>query len=63
MSKILIVNSIYYTEIANLLLEGATDEFKGNNIGYEIIKAPGTFEIPAAILLRSKARILIMMVI
>ena len=44
--KILIVISNYYNEVGKNLLEGATSELKSNKIDYDIIYAPGCFEIP-----------------
>ena len=44
--KILIVISNYYEEIGNNLLKGAIKELKFNNIDYDIVYAPGCFEIP-----------------
>ena len=46
MKKILIVSSNYYEDISKNLLEGASKELKKNNIGYDILFAPGCFEIP-----------------
>ena len=44
--KILIVISNYYDEISNNLLEGASKELNSNKIDYDVIYAPGCFEIP-----------------
>ena len=44
--KILIVISNYYKEIANNLLKGSISELKKNKIEYDILYAPGCFEIP-----------------
>ena len=44
--KILIVSSNYYTDISNNLELGASMTLKDNKIEYEILKAPGCFEIP-----------------
>ena len=46
MKKILIVSSNYYEDISNNLLEGASQELKNNNIGFDVLFAPGCFEIP-----------------
>ena len=46
MKKVLIVSSNYYEEISKNLLEGASKELKKNNIGYDVLFAPGCFEIP-----------------
>ena len=46
MKKVLIVSSNYYEDISKNLLEGASKELKKNNIGYDILFAPGCFEIP-----------------
>ncbi len=46
--KILIVVADYYKEISSNLLDGAkkTIEDNNNNFTFDIIKAPGCFEIP-----------------
>ena len=48
-NKILIVISNYYEEIANNLLKGAVKELKLSKIDYDIVYAPGCFEIPLLI--------------
>ena len=45
-NKVLIVISDYYEEIGNNLLKGSINELKSNNINYDILFAPGCFEIP-----------------
>ena len=44
--KILIVVSNYYKKISDNLIKGSTKYLKENNFEYEIIYAPGCFEIP-----------------
>ena len=44
--KILIVISKYYETISNNLLKGAIAELKINNLNYDVVYAPGCFEIP-----------------
>ena len=44
--KVLIVISDYYEEIGKNLLKGSIAELKLNNINYDILFAPGCFEIP-----------------
>ena len=45
-NKILIVISNYYEEIGNNLLKGSIQELKLSEIDYDIVYAPGCFEIP-----------------
>ena len=44
--KILIVSSNYYTEISNNLELGSINTLKENGYDYDLINAPGCFEIP-----------------
>ena len=47
MNKVLIVASEWYDEIIVLnLIKGATNFFKKNKINFDILYAPGSFEIP-----------------
>ena len=45
-NKVLIVISDYYEEIGKNLLKGSITELKLNNINFDILFAPGCFEIP-----------------
>ena len=45
-NKVLIVSANYYEDISRNLIKGATEELKINNIDFDIIYAPGCFEIP-----------------
>ncbi len=44
--KILIVSSNYYKDISNNLEKGTITTLKENNYYYDLINAPGCFEIP-----------------
>ena len=44
--KVLIVISNYYEDIGKNLLKGSITELKLNNIKFDILFAPGCFEIP-----------------
>ena len=44
--KILIVISNYYEEIGKNLLKGSVEELKINKLEYDILYAPGCYEIP-----------------
>ncbi len=44
--KILIVSSNYYTKISNNLEKGVFNTLNEHNIKYDIINAPGCYEIP-----------------
>ena len=44
--KVLIIISDYYEEIGKNLLKGSITELKLKNISYDILFAPGCFEIP-----------------
>ena len=45
-NKILIVSANYYKDISKNLELGATDTLRENGYEYEVINAPGCFEIP-----------------
>ena len=45
-NKILIVSSSYYDEISSNLIKGASEELNINNIDFEVLHAPGCFEVP-----------------
>lgn len=49
MSKILIIHSDYYQDIAAELMAGALAELDAANANYDKVEVPGVLEIPAAI--------------
>lgn len=50
-ARILIVESRYYADIADALIEGAEAEIRKNGASSERVVVPGAFEIPGAIAL------------
>ena len=55
-ARILIVESPYYTEIAEALVEGAVREIEKNGAKAERVAVPGAFEIPGAIALAASKK-------
>jgi 6,7-dimethyl-8-ribityllumazine synthase len=49
MSKILIVQAVFYEKISEMLLKGAIAELTRAGVSYEVVSIPGAFEIPAII--------------
>jgi 6,7-dimethyl-8-ribityllumazine synthase len=49
--RILIVESGYYEDIADMLLEGAKRALDAAGAGYDVVMVPGALEIPQAIAL------------
>ena len=49
MTHILIVDSRFYEDIADELMQGATEALTAAGVTFEVITVPGAFEVPAAI--------------
>jgi 6,7-dimethyl-8-ribityllumazine synthase len=47
--RILIVEARFYEDLADALLEGATEALKAFGAEYDVVTVPGALEIPAAI--------------
>jgi 6,7-dimethyl-8-ribityllumazine synthase len=56
MKKFLIIQARFYENISDLLLDGAVEELKKNNIQYDIIDVLGALEIAPAIAMAEKSR-------
>jgi 6,7-dimethyl-8-ribityllumazine synthase len=53
--RILIVEARFYSDLADALLEGATQALDAYGAAYEVISVPGALEIPAAIAMADDA--------
>ena len=54
-ARVLVLESRYYEEIAEQLLQGATEVLEKGGASIERITVPGVFEIPAALALAARA--------
>jgi 6,7-dimethyl-8-ribityllumazine synthase len=50
-TRILIVEARFYSDLADALLQGATDALEAYGAEYEVVTVPGALEIPGAIAL------------
>lgn len=53
--RILVVEARFYDDLADALLEGATDALKAYGAEYDVVTVPGALEIPGAIALAEEA--------
>lgn len=53
--RILIVEARFYDDLADALLEGATDALKAYGADYDVVTVPGALEIPGAIAMAEEA--------
>ncbi|MGA0608512.1 6,7-dimethyl-8-ribityllumazine synthase [Phenylobacterium sp. VNQ135] len=53
--RILIVEARFYDDLADALLEGATDALKAYGAEYDVVTVPGALEIPGAIAMAEDA--------
>ena len=53
--RILIVEARFYDDLADALLEGATDALRAFGAEYDVVTVPGALEIPAAIAFADEA--------
>lgn len=49
MTKTLIIEAPFYTDIARLLMKGAQDALEKVGASYDVVTVPGALEIPAAL--------------
>jgi len=49
MTHVLIVAARFYTDIADMMVKGATEKLTRAGTTFEVVEVPGAFEIPAAI--------------
>ena len=53
--RILIVEARFYSDLADALLQGASDALEAFGASYEVISVPGALEIPAVIAIADEA--------
>ena len=54
--RLLIVEARFYDDLADALLEGATQALSAFGAEYEVVTVPGALEIPAAIAFQRQQR-------
>jgi 6,7-dimethyl-8-ribityllumazine synthase len=53
--RVLVVEARFYDDLADALLEGASDALRSRGAQFDIVSVPGALEVPAAIALAEEA--------
>ena len=53
--RVLVVEARFYDDLADALLEGATDALRAQGVQYDVVSVPGALEVPPAIALAEEA--------
>lgn len=54
-TRVLVVEARFYDELADALLEGATDALRAQGVEFDVVSVPGALEIPTAIAMAEEA--------
>ncbi len=49
MTKVLIIEAVFYEDVSDMLRSGAVEALKAQNADFDILTVPGALEIPAAL--------------
>ncbi len=53
--RVLVVEARFYDDLADALLDGATDLLRARGVQYDVVTVPGALEVPPAIALAEEA--------
>lgn len=53
--RVLVVEARFYDDLADALLDGATDLLRARGVQYDVVSVPGALEVPPAIALAEEA--------
>ena len=53
--RVLVVEARFYDDLADALLDGATDVLRARGVDYDVVSVPGALEVPPAIALAEEA--------
>lgn len=54
-TRVLVVEARFYDDLADALLEGATDALRAQGVEFDVVSVPGALEIPTAIAMAEEA--------
>ncbi len=53
--RVLVVEARFYDDLADALLDGATDALRAQGVAFDVVSVPGALEVPPAIALAEEA--------
>lgn len=53
--RVLVVEARFYDDLADALLDGATDALRARGASFDVVSVPGALEVPAAIAMAEEA--------
>ena len=53
--RVLVVEARFYDDLADALLDGATDALRAQGVAFDVVSVPGALEVPTAIALAEEA--------